>query len=225
VARSAVWIVTLVLGCYSPRLPEGAPCASDGDCPAPQRCVAGVSCGTGTASDASIDTAVDTAVAEPDAFVVDAPPPIDAPDAPPIDSAPVCVAAGLDCPTATVFLCGSSCWAHCSTAKTRDAAATLCGAWGGHLGEIDDMAEQTCAAAKLQGAFAWIGGVQQPGQTSPDAGWTWNGTRPMVFQSWAAGKPDDGGGENGSEQCLNMQPSGPWDDVECNRAQAFFCER
>jgi len=41
-------------GCYAPQLPEGAPCAANGACPAPLACSAG-HCVAGIVHDAQID--------------------------------------------------------------------------------------------------------------------------------------------------------------------------
>src|SRR5262245_28996020 len=104
-----ILVLALAASCYSPRPPEGAPCASSRECPSPQHCVLG-SC--------SLRDAPPVDAAEPDA-----------PDAPDIDAAAIdaapdapmlaCTIAGLSCGgNATTFTCGGHCWVHCTGGAT-----------------------------------------------------------------------------------------------------------
>jgi Lectin C-type domain len=200
-----------LIGCFSPRAPEGAPCASSDHCPPPQACVAGFCRLAGDEPDAappadvSADAAVDTAV---DAVVLP------------------CTLDGLTCSGAQVFMCGSSCFAKCGANVTAGAARNACEAWSGRLAEIPDAATNACVAAKVA-QFAWVGLTQASTATTPDAGWSWNNATPLTYTNWRAGKPDDaGGGENGQEQCALIFNDGTWDDTGCGAiATPFICSR
>jgi hypothetical protein len=231
VVRYLVSWLGVVAGCYSPRLSEGAPCASDEYCPSPQRCVGG-SCATSAAADAPAgdDAAVDAVPV--DAVPVDAVPV----DAVPVDAVPVdaplpCTTDGLPstCTNPMILMCGTACWVRCGNTASQTAATTACTAWSGRLLEIESAAEQSCAQTAYAGVTGWLGLIQMPNQASADAGWTWNGTRPLrvdIFQNWLTGKPDDGTqGENNDEQCARMATNGTWDDVECGQPHRFACER
>jgi hypothetical protein len=227
VLRIAGWLL-LIAGCYSPRFSEGAPCISDEYCPSPQRCVARM-CSTDTAIDAPLPADAPLPI---DAQLVDAPPPVDAPpiDAPPIDAPLPCTTDGIPttCANPSILMCGTACWVRCTNAVNQATATAACTAWSGRLLEIENDTEHSCAQMAYAGVTGWLGLVQMPGQTVADAGWTWNGTRPAVFSTfarWQAGKPDDGtAGENGGEQCARMA-SDSWDDVECTQGHRFACER
>jgi hypothetical protein len=96
----------------------------------------------------------------------------------------------------------------------------------GKLGQIDNAAEDSCVTPFVASA-TWIGLEQAPGAATPGAGWTWNGTAPLMYTNWLAGKPDDSdNNENGAEQCAAIRASnGQWDDDPCSMAHDFFCER
>lgn len=223
--RIAVWL-TLVAGCYAPRLPEGVPCGVDNQCPLPQRCVAN-QCTTGTvvvdaATDAAIDAADDAAML---------PPPVDAEiDAAPVEPPRACALDGVTCTGALVSSCGGSCWLRCTTRLARGDAEAACAAWNGHLAEILSDTDQQCARAVVVSA-TWLG-LEQPveSQLTPELGWTWNGTtpwsRPGSFDNFAAGRPDDDAdGIDGAEQCAQIGSAGLWDDIPCTNGLALLCQR
>ena len=148
------------------------------------------------------------------------------PDAPTDATVVPCDLAGFTCGVgAQVFMCGTTCFARCNALVTRTTAQTRCQAWSGWLAEITDVATNACVTAKIAGQ-TWIGLAQSAGAATPDAGWTWNGTTPVAFTNWAAGKPDDaGGGENGQEQCGHIATDGTWDDDICGlNGIAFVCQ-
>lgn len=60
------WIVLLV-GCYRPQPPEGAPCARDNDCPSPLQCDQDVCTAHPIDASGSIDMIGDSALIDPDA--------------------------------------------------------------------------------------------------------------------------------------------------------------
>lgn len=186
------------------------PCKSSEQCPEPQRCVLG-SCSLHAVP------AIDARSAQMDAPI----------DGAPIDAMrPPCTTAGLGCSgTATMFTCGGNCWVRCTGNAPRETARAACAGWMGALGEIDDATEQGCVAGHVAAA-TWIGLIQSATATTPAAGWTWNGTTPVVYTTWATGKPDDADNqENGAEQCGSIRIDGTWDDDNCGGSLNFLCER
>jgi hypothetical protein len=210
-------LLAVLAGCYNPVAREGAPCERSDRCPAPQRCVLG-QCSLGEAPevDASPPVMPD---ASPDAPVDAPPPPIDAMRLP-------CNATGLSCSgTATTFTCGGNCWVMCTANVPRETARAGCAGWMGVPGEINDAIEEGCVTPHVSAA-AWIGLVQSATATRPGDGWTWNGTTPVTYTNWLAGKPDDGDNrESGAEQCASIRTNGTWDDDACNTPLDFLCER
>ena len=217
IVRRCAALLGVLAGCYNPSLREGAPCETSEQCPTSQHCVLG-SCSLHDAP------AVDASLPEPPDAPGDAP--SDA-AAPPIDAMRLaCSTTGLTCSgTATMFTCGGNCWVLCTGGAPRDTARAACAGWMGALGEIDDAMEQSCVAARVN-AVAWLGLIQSATATTPDAGWTWNGTTPLGFTNWQSGVPDDRDNtENGAEQCAKLQTDGTWDDVTCSSSIDFLCER
>jgi hypothetical protein len=209
-------LLGVVAGCYNPSPQEGAPCTSSTQCPTPQRCFLGA-CLLGE------PPPVDASPPEHDA-AIDAAPPIDAMRLP-------CNTVGLDCGVGnpvTTFTCGGNCWVVCTQNVAADIARARCNSWGmGVLGQIDNLTEQTCVDdAQIGNMGTWIGLSQSATATTTGEGWTWNGVTPLSYTNWLGGKPDDGGSENGSEQCAAMRfEDGRWDDQECGEAHDFMCER
>jgi hypothetical protein len=122
-------------------------------------------------------------------------------------------------------MCGGNCWVRCTANVPRDTARAACTSWMGALGEIDDATEQGCVTARI-GAIAWIGLTQSNLATTPDTGWTWNGTTPLPYLHWSEGRPDDQDyNESGAEQCGDIRLDGTWDDDFCSTALDFLCER
>jgi hypothetical protein len=138
-----------------------------------------------------------------------------------------CDVAGFTCGVgAKVFMCGTTCFARCNAQVTNAVAQTRCAAWSGKLAELADATTNACVTAQIA-AISWIGLAQSAGAATPAEGWTWNGTTPVTFTSWAAARPDDaGGGENGQEQCGALSTNGTWDDDPCGfQGLAFVCQR
>jgi hypothetical protein len=220
--RGCVVILSVLVGCYSPSLREGAPCQTADECPTAQHCVA---------HRCSLSE-----TPPPDAAPVlppDAPPP----DGPPPDAMrPVCSTTGLACAVAgaiTMFDCGGHCWVRCPSLVTHAAAVTACINWNGQLGEIDDATEDDCVAAHNNATRMWFGLVQDNAAATADMGWTWNGTGALNYKHWRVARPDDGNGgvEVHNEQCGSFETDGTYDDQPCVNlggvpfTLGFLCER
>lgn len=76
------WLAVLIAGCYAPAIPEGAPCATTTECPAPLVCSGGACRASASTDDGATDTPLD------DGAVADTP--ADGSVDAPIDAAPAC---------------------------------------------------------------------------------------------------------------------------------------
>ncbi|KAM9611033.1 uncharacterized protein ACIBXB_022489 [Morphnus guianensis] len=54
-----------------------------------------------------------------------------------------------------------------------------------------------------------------------EGGWRWLDGTPPAFSSWGRGEPNGGRGQN----CAALLPHGRWDDLPCERALPWVCER
>jgi hypothetical protein len=61
---------------------------------------------------------------------------------------------------------------------------------------IDDPAYWNAELNTGNSLGPWIGGRQEPNETTPSAGWTWVTGEPFVYTNWNAGEPNDALGAN-----------------------------
>jgi hypothetical protein len=96
-----------------------------------------------------------------------------------------------------------------------DTAVDRCAADGAHLIVIDSMEENNYAKSLINGD-TWLGfddlTVEQ------DFRWITGATG--TFRSFAAGKPDNQGGED----CVATKTDGRWDDIGCGNLRRVLCE-
>ena len=159
-----------------------------------------------------------------DAAEIDAPP--DAPDA----ASNVCSTAGLTCgATASLIACSGACWVGCIESTVFATAKQRCIDWGGELMRNDTVDIQTCMNTTfLTGTARGLGLEQASTATMVAMGWAWTNGAPLAYENWSGGQPsDNGGGEDGEEQCAYMSnPGGAWQDVSCiAQIGAFACRR
>lgn len=80
---------------------------------------------------------------------------------------------------------------------------------------IRNIGEQQFLVANLGGATAlshhWLGGIQSPGSTEPNGGWTWTDGEPFVYTNWASGQPDNGGANE--NRLLVSSSDAAWEDA------------
>jgi hypothetical protein len=78
----------------------------------------------------------------------------------------------------------------------------------GHLTTITSEAEQSFILDSFGGTVfgRMLGGFQASGSIEPDGGWQWITGEPFVFTNWAAGQPDNAGG---NEDVLYWGDSAP----------------
>ena len=138
-----------------------------------------------------------------------------------------CTATGLTCEGASAGIraCDGTCLAFCNQGVTPTVAAARCAAWSGALVSVGSASELACLTA-LPTNDAWLGLEQAPGSTQLDAGWTWADGTPGSGLPWKTGEPDDNGGiEDGEEQCSLLAGGGVFLDVSCANTKPFLCER
>lgn len=96
---------------------------------------------------------------------------------------------------------------------TWEDAAAAAAAAGGYLATITSKEENDFLLAYLQNsttpAYYWIGGLQPPGSTEPDGGWTWVTGETWGYTNWAEGEPNN----FGQTDRLVFLPNGTWDDA------------
>jgi HYR domain/Lectin C-type domain/Secretion system C-terminal sorting domain len=88
----------------------------------------------------------------------------------------------------------------CTDAKTK--AQNI----GGRLPVIKSAAQNSFIQSKLGGGSAWVG-LRRSGNTNT---WLWDNNAVATYYNWAAGEPNDYGG---NEDCVQMRPDGSWNDI------------
>ncbi|XP_069468593.1 C-type lectin BfL-2-like [Ambystoma mexicanum] len=114
---------------------------------------------------------------------------------------------------------GSVCYRVITIPSTFASAETYCRSRisGGHLASIHTRQQNSQVLGMLRGKKAWIGGLS----AHQDKTFLWSDGSPFNFQNWAPGEPNNIGGK---EFCIEMYPSGLWNDVPCNHMLPFICE-
>lgn len=97
----------------------------------------------------------------------------------------------------------------------RNACAIL--GQGAHLATIESAAENNIVDNLAGGSDVWVGGNDQ----SIEGTFVWVTGEPFIFTNWAAGEPND----NGGQDCLQVYGDGSWDDDSCAVSKPYVCER
>jgi len=107
------------------------------------------------------------------------------------------------------------------TTITWDEARSAAEAMGGHLVTITSAAENAFVTDLVVNYGSgnreryWLGGYQINTDVEPAGNWAWVTGEDWVYSNWAAGEPNNGGGQ---QNYLHYWPTpGLWDDME-NRA-------
>lgn len=108
---------------------------------------------------------------------------------------------------------------HCyivnGTATTWANAQSICKSSGGNLAIVNNASENYYIYSITQLAV-WLGATD----VATEGSFVWvNGTA-VTFSAFAAGEPNGGTAEN----CVQMTPTGYWNDLACNATRAFVCE-
>ncbi len=93
-----------------------------------------------------------------------------------------------------------------------------CESDGGHLPMIDSDAENTWLSAQIVDPdVTWIGATD----SQVEGTFRWLTGELVTSPRWAMGEPND---INGLENCVEMFPSGEWNDERCELTRTYFCE-
>lgn len=111
---------------------------------------------------------------------------------------------------------------HCYTRHdglvTWAAARDACTSVRQHLVTFELAAENDVVNATLgTGANHWIGFSD----LAAEGTWAWVTGQPVIYTKWAAGEPNDWGG---NEDCAEMYVDGVWNDLNCGDARPYLCE-
>ena len=88
---------------------------------------------------------------------------------------------------------------------------------GARLASIESQAEQDAVLALTGSADAWIGLTD----FLEEGVFSWVDGSTVDFTNWVPDQPDNGGT---GEHCVRVRGHGGWDDVACNRMEAFVCQ-
>ncbi|XP_061159844.1 uncharacterized protein LOC133170731 [Syngnathus typhle] len=106
--------------------------------------------------------------------------------------------------------------------KTWSLAETDCVSRGGHLTSVLDQREGKWLMDRVTNAMknarTWIGLRRE----TSGRRWQWADGTFFSSSFWDRGEPNDSGGQ---EDCVEMYPSGTWNDVPCSIDQAYVCKR
>jgi Lectin C-type domain/Putative metal-binding motif len=111
----------------------------------------------------------------------------------------------------------------CPTSLPWDAARAACASAGMHLVAIGSQGEDNFVfngANMISHGKWWIGlnDIAQEGK------FAWDGGGPVTFTNWAAGEPNDSGGNEDCVQINRYFPEKTWNDEPCSFPLSFVCE-
>jgi len=118
---------------------------------------------------------------------------------------------------------GAKCFTFSAGPSTWLAALAECVTAGGSLAKIETQAEQTAAAALTGGANTYIG----LSDISTEATFSWADGSPLgTFTNWIPGQPTSTAASSSNQHCVQMRGSdGAWNDIRCDQARAFLCQK
>lgn len=102
-------------------------------------------------------------------------------------------------------------------------AQAACAAWGYHLVDVEDSAENQWIYAEAEAIQAgqswWLGYAD----LNVEGNFSWDGGSTATWTAWRPGEPND---FNGNEDCAKFFPSGAglWNDADCNSTLGYICE-
>ncbi|MBM66509.1 MAG: hypothetical protein CMH55_09775 [Myxococcales bacterium] len=103
----------------------------------------------------------------------------------------------------------------CNEGQRWAEALETCQSFGGSLATIDSDEDSAWFGGLAGGAWMGMNDRQVEGE------WRWSG-RDSDYRNWNNNEPNDHGR---GEDCGQVLGNGRWNDADCNRASAFFCER
>lgn len=101
--------------------------------------------------------------------------------------------------------------------QSGSAAQAFAQTLGANLISVQDAAENQCIIDNLndlgESGVIWIGFSDEVSEGN----FVWYDQAPVVYTNWAAGEPNNAGGDEG---CVQIYPSGLWNDLNCNSGGA-----
>lgn len=115
-------------------------------------------------------------------------------------------------------LSGSKCYRLVSTSANYLQAVLGCVSLGASLATVSSQAEQDAVFALTGAAGAWIGLTDFLNEGT----FSWVDEAPVTFTNWRVNQPNNG---NSNQHCTQIRPDGDWDDVICDKQQAYVCQK
>lgn len=115
-------------------------------------------------------------------------------------------------------LSGSKCYRLVSSSANYLQAVLGCVSLGASLASVSSQAEQDAVFALTGAAGAWIGLTDFLNEGT----FSWVDEAPVTFTNWRVNQPNNG---NNNQHCTQIRPDGDWDDVICDKQQAYVCQK
>ncbi|XP_069468594.1 C-type lectin BfL-2-like [Ambystoma mexicanum] len=114
---------------------------------------------------------------------------------------------------------GSVCYTVITTPRTFASAEEYCRSTfrGSHLASVHSNVDNSQVFFMLQGLKAFLGGIY----LHEGKKFIWTDGSPFNYQNWSPGEPNN---YMNVEFCIEMYPTGKWNDVPCTHKQPFICK-
>jgi large repetitive protein len=118
---------------------------------------------------------------------------------------------------------GGHVYMYCATAASWTTARTTCLTYGYDLTAVNDAAEDAHvnAQAYLRYGGKWWGGFND---RATEGTWVWSNGDAVAYTNWAAGEPNDSGGNEDCMQFGRYYPAYTWNDEPCTSSFRSVCE-
>ena len=118
---------------------------------------------------------------------------------------------------------GGHAYMYCTTAASWTSARTTCLSYGYDLTAVNGSAEDAHvnAQAFLRYGGKWWGGLND--QTT-EGTFVWSNGDAVAYTNWAAGEPNNAGGNEDCMQFGRYYPASTWNDEPCTSSFRYVCE-
>ena len=93
-----------------------------------------------------------------------------------------------------------------------------CNSMGGVLATVQSQVEQNALFSLTGSNGAWIG----LSDFLDEGMFSWVDGSQVSFTNWRNGQPNN---SNNNQHCTWIRPDGFWDDIICNRKEAYVCQQ
>ena len=109
---------------------------------------------------------------------------------------------------------------HCGLQVSFQTARSTCVcAEGAELATVDTADINTFIGSRIQD-FTWIGG----NDLLVEGNYSWTDGTAWSYTNWRFNAPNNGNG-NSEQDCVVVRTDGDWDDVACDTARKFVCQK